>query len=332
MGHPCTACAGGQTGRPARNVCQTCNSQRSPGRRPQWGCLAHAPARVTVQVVKTGITPQLATSARLREAETELLHPAGRLHTRWSGAPRRCAAVPSEALPRSSCFRQSASPLRSACQSSPCARARRDGSISQPCYWSVPHLPPVRTSTMPGAASGGPDRSRRSWAPHTGCPLPTVAPPLGAVGSYTTETSIVFVCPHAPDATTQTSGAPAPARRHRSPRSAHHGCASLQNPAANAPSTADAIALGTSCTHCNDPSPECRKIAHPIAHGPPGPLGTSAPETPSRGSSPPPITRLVCLLCTSSSRLDTPRLARARRSGLPRRAQRPLLWWPAPTG
>jgi hypothetical protein len=36
---------------------------------------------VTVQVVKTGITPQRAPSNRLREAETVLLHPAGRLHT-----------------------------------------------------------------------------------------------------------------------------------------------------------------------------------------------------------------------------------------------------------
>jgi hypothetical protein len=35
---------------------------------------------VTVQIVKTGITPQLATSDRWREAETEPLHPAGRLH------------------------------------------------------------------------------------------------------------------------------------------------------------------------------------------------------------------------------------------------------------
>jgi D-arabinose 1-dehydrogenase-like Zn-dependent alcohol dehydrogenase len=35
---------------------------------------------VTVQVVKTGITPPLAPSDRLREAKTEPLHPAGRLH------------------------------------------------------------------------------------------------------------------------------------------------------------------------------------------------------------------------------------------------------------
>jgi hypothetical protein len=37
---------------------------------------------VTVQVVKTGITPQLATSDRFWEAETEPLHPTGRLHMR----------------------------------------------------------------------------------------------------------------------------------------------------------------------------------------------------------------------------------------------------------
>ena len=37
---------------------------------------------VTVQVVKTRITPQLATSDRLREARTEPLPPAGRLHMR----------------------------------------------------------------------------------------------------------------------------------------------------------------------------------------------------------------------------------------------------------
>src|SRR6266480_7209874 len=91
---------------------------------------------VTVQVVTTGITPQLATSARLREAEKELLHPVRRLHTQWSGTPRRDAAVASTWPRPSSCFRQSASPPRSACQSSPYARARRDGSPSQPYYSS----------------------------------------------------------------------------------------------------------------------------------------------------------------------------------------------------
>ena len=37
---------------------------------------------VTVQVVKTGIMPQLAPSERSWEAETGPFHPAGRLHTR----------------------------------------------------------------------------------------------------------------------------------------------------------------------------------------------------------------------------------------------------------
>ena len=39
-------------------------------------------AHVTVQVVTTGITPQPVTSERLREAETEPLHPVGQLHMR----------------------------------------------------------------------------------------------------------------------------------------------------------------------------------------------------------------------------------------------------------
>jgi uncharacterized membrane protein YccC len=38
--------------------------------------------QVTAQVVKTRITLQLATLDRLREAETEPLHPVGRLHMR----------------------------------------------------------------------------------------------------------------------------------------------------------------------------------------------------------------------------------------------------------
>jgi hypothetical protein len=36
---------------------------------------------VTVQVVKTGITPQLAPAERLWGVETVPLHPAGQLHT-----------------------------------------------------------------------------------------------------------------------------------------------------------------------------------------------------------------------------------------------------------
>src|SRR5262249_50395054 len=102
---------------------------------------------------KTGITPQLATFDRLREAEKELLHPVGRLHAQWSGTPKRYAAV--TMLPRpSACFRQSASPPRSACQSSPCTRAHRDGSTALLHDWSAPPLPPAQTSTAPRAASG----------------------------------------------------------------------------------------------------------------------------------------------------------------------------------
>src|SRR5712691_720092 len=167
---------------------------------PKPGKLEERP--VTVQVVTTGITPQLATSARLREAEKELLHPVRRLHTQWSGTPRHYAAVASTWPRPSSCFRQSASPPRSACQSSPYARARRDGSPSQPYYSSVQRLRPARMSTTPHAASGCPDTSPRSGAHHIGCPLPITARPLGEVGSCRSETSSVAVCPGAPDATT----------------------------------------------------------------------------------------------------------------------------------
>src|SRR4029453_2091340 len=207
---------------------------------------------VTVQIVKTGITPQLATSDRWREAETEPLHPAGRLHMLRGGTPRRCAAVASTSPPPSSYFRQSVSPLRSACQSSPCARAHRDGSTSLQYYSSVPRLRPGRRSTTPHAASKCPGMSLRSSAHHSDCRLPTVAPLPDAAGSCRSETLIVSMCPHAPDATTSTSGAPVQVRLAQSPRSAHHGRASLQSPAANVPSTPDATALDTNCRRYND--------------------------------------------------------------------------------
>src|SRR5438067_3127940 len=299
---------------------------------PRYSCLLKLSPCVTVQVVKTSITPQLATSERVRAAKTEPLHPAGRLHMRRCGTPRRYAAVASALSPPASYFRQSASPLRSVCQSSPCARARRDGSISRPCYWSVPHLRLARTSTTPGAASGCPDTSRRSWAHHTGCPLPTVAPPLGEAESCRTETSSVAVYPRVPDATTQTSGAPAPARRHQSPLSLHHGRAWLRNPAVSAPNRAAATAPGTSCRHYSDPSPRCPQTAHPTAHGPPGHHGTAAPHTPSPNSSPPPITTRACPLDASWSRRGGPPLARAHTCGLPRLAPRAPLSWPALMG
>ena len=158
-------------------------------------------AWVTVQVVKTGITPQLATSERLREAEKELLHLAGRLHTRWLGTPRRCAAVASALRPRSSGFRQSVSPPRSACQSSPCARAHRDGSLSQPYAWSVPRLRPGQTSPTPHAASGCPGTFLWSWPHHSDCPLLPGAPLPDAAGSSRTESWSVSGCRYAPEAT-----------------------------------------------------------------------------------------------------------------------------------
>src|SRR5215510_8090468 len=161
------------------------------GRKYLHDLMDNALGHVTVQVVQTGITPQLVTSDRLQEAKTELLHPVKRLHTQWSGTPRRSAAVASTWPRPSSCFRQSASPPRSACQSSPYARAHRDGSTSQPYYSSVPRLRPARTSTTPHAASGCPDTSPRLWAPHSGCPLPITARPRGAAGSCRTEMSSV---------------------------------------------------------------------------------------------------------------------------------------------
>ena len=49
-----------------------------------WGyghkSVNHGRGEVTVQIVKTGITPPLATSDRFRGAKTEPRHPAGQLH------------------------------------------------------------------------------------------------------------------------------------------------------------------------------------------------------------------------------------------------------------
>src|SRR4029453_8096752 len=91
------------------------------------------PCSVTVQVVKTGITPPLATSGRFWGAEMERLHHARRLHAQQGGTPRHCAAVASTSPPPSSCLRQSASPPHSASQNCPCATARLDGALSLPC-------------------------------------------------------------------------------------------------------------------------------------------------------------------------------------------------------
>src|SRR5712691_3981 len=107
-----------------------------------------------------------------------------------------------------------------------------------------------------------------------------------------------------------------------SPSSAEapHGRASLRNPAANAPSTTDATAPGTSCSHSTDPSPGCRKTSLPTARGLPAHRVTAAPKTPSQGSSPPPITTRACRPDAHWSHRGGPPLARARRCGLPPRA------------
>src|SRR6516162_6875862 len=242
------------------------------------------------------------------------------------------AAVASAWPPPSSYSRQSANRPRSACQSCPYAIAPPDGSTAPPCYWLVRHPRPARTSTTPRAASASHGMSLRCWAHHTDSPLPRGVPPPGEAGSYTTETSSVAGCPRAPNATTQTSGAPAPARRHRSPQSAHHGCASLRNRVTHAPSTPAAAVPDTSCTHCTDLSPGCRRIAPPTAREPPAPHVTSAPETPSRGSSRPPTARRACPLGASWSHRGGPQLVLGRKRGLPPRARRPPRSWPSPTG
>src|SRR5712691_11108497 len=246
--------------------------------------------------------------------------------------PERCASVASAWPPPSSYSRQSANRPRSAFQSCPYAIAHPDGSTAPPCYWLVRHPRPARTSTTPRAASESHGMSLRFWAHHTDYPLPIGVPPPGEAGSYTTETSSVPPCPRALDATTQTSGAPAPARGHQSPLRPPHGLASLQSLEANATSTPDATVPGTSCRHCSDPSPGCRRISHPTAREPPGRHVTSAPETPSRGSSPPPTARLACHLGASWSHRGGPRLALGRRRGLPPQARLPPRSWPSPTG
>jgi hypothetical protein len=109
-----------------------------------------------------GITPLLGPADRLREAKMERLHPARRLHMRRGGMPRRYAAGASTWPPPGACFRQSVSPPRSACHSSPYARAQQDGSTARPCYWWVQRLRPAQTSTRPRAASNRCSTSRRS--------------------------------------------------------------------------------------------------------------------------------------------------------------------------
>jgi hypothetical protein len=140
------------------------------------------------------------------------------------------------------------------------------------------------------------------------------------------------MCPRAPDATTQTSGAPAPARPDRSLRRAPHVLASLRNPVAHATSIPDATALDTSGTHDNGPSPECPESPHPTARELPGHGATAAPQTPSPHSSPPPTTRPACPLEAHSSHRDARPFARGRRCGRPPRAWLTPWSWPALIG
>jgi hypothetical protein len=287
---------------------------------------------VTVQVIKTGRTPQLAPADHVRAAEQEQRHPAEQLHTRWGGTPRRCAAVASTSTPRSSDLPQRVRPLHSACPSCPGATAHRDGSTAPPCCGSGRRLRLARTSTTPHAVSGWPGTSRRSWAHHRACPLPITARPLGAAGSWRRDMASGSRCPGAPDATTETSGAPAPARRPRAPLRAPHGRAALHNPAAPAPSPAAATAPETSWRPSHAPSPRCRQTVRPTARGPRGPRRTAAPQTPSPHASRPPITPPAGHPDARGAQRGGPPLARGRRGERPLRARRPPRSWPAPRG
>ena len=236
---------------------------------------------VTVQVVKTGITPPLATSERFQAAKMEPLHPAGRLHMRRGGTPRRSAAVAATWPPPSACLRQNVRPPRSACPSSLGARAHRDASPSLPSSWSVPRLQPGRTSTTPHAASQCPGTSRPSWAHHSACPRPPVAPLPDAVGSSRTASAHVAVSRRAPEAPREPSGVPGPARRHHAPGHDHHDHASLQHRVTDGPRTPDATAPATRWRPWSAPAPGCRNMPPPTAHAPHQHGVTTAPHTPS---------------------------------------------------
>src|SRR6267378_1884772 len=223
----------------------------SNGARP---CTEHselASSRVPVQFMKIGITLRLAIADHLQAVKTGRFHPAKRLYARRRGTPRRCVFVASASPPLSSCSRHSASPLHSGFHSCLCAIVHLDGLTAPPCCWWARRLQPAQRSTRLGAASKSPDRSLRSWPPHTDSPLPKAAPPRSAVASYRSETSSASTSPRAPDATMQTSDALAQARPRRSLRRHRHALVSRQNPAVHAPSTADATAPGTSCRHCS---------------------------------------------------------------------------------
>src|SRR2546428_9754866 len=188
---------------------------------------------VPVQLMKIGITLRLAIADHLQAVKTGRFHPAKRLYARQRGTPRRCVFVASASPPLSSCARHSASPLHSGFHSCLCAIVHLDGLTAPPCYWWARRLQPAQRSTRLGAASKSPDRSLRSWPPHTDSPLPKAAPPRSAVASYRSEKSIASTSPCAPDATMKTSGAPAQVRRRQPPRRPRPDRASLHNPAPN---------------------------------------------------------------------------------------------------
>jgi hypothetical protein len=138
---------------------------------------------VTVQVVETAITPQLALSERGRGAGREPLLPGAPLHPPWGGRLRQGAAVVATSIPPSSGLPPTGSRPHSACHRGPCARAHQDGAPVLPHSWSARPLRPARTALTPRAASKWPGMSRRFWAHRGAGPLPSPTRPHGAGGS-----------------------------------------------------------------------------------------------------------------------------------------------------
>jgi hypothetical protein len=149
-----------------------------------WAWWGHGGVgRVTVQVVETAITPQLALSERGRGAGREPLLPGAPLHPPWGGRPRQGAAVVATSIPPSSGLPPTGSRPHSACHRGPCARAHQDGAPVLPHSWSARPLRPARTALTPRAASKWPGMSRRFWAHRCAGPLPSPTRPRGAGGS-----------------------------------------------------------------------------------------------------------------------------------------------------
>src|SRR5215471_18320584 len=175
-----------------------------------------------------------------------------------AASPRKaasCAAVRYSKTLRCCCFNVATTVIRFATKRAP----------SSLCVPTLPlrHSTPGRSArsavvcvgATPSTCTKVHNAARRctiSWqvpsvlAPPTASPLLRAAPPRSAVASSRSEQSSASTSPRAPDATMQTSGAPAPARRRPSPRRPRHDLVSLHQPAAPAPSTADATSPGTS--------------------------------------------------------------------------------------